>query len=437
LRLIALFMGTEAFAMSHRCRESRSRGRGPSGRKRSAPPSSSPRKRRRSFSQCRVVLQPRRQLEEGAGEDADAPRHFPAQHRGLRALFLLGLPGAGKSTVKRRRLQYGEADISVNRFMRQYPYTSRKEYEEWDRAQSWCTERALEVFENAISRRQGLVFDSAGLDADWLARRIADARSAGYRTELLWVDVPEEIALFRNRNREQERWCPESIVMDWVGKMQGVFEQLRLEADTAERLENWDEHSEELRHAKYDLHFYPAPRTRPPSVRPGSPEYGEPPPGACPPSATPGSRRSFVIGPWKRTDEMARKKRDRLTWMDEKYSGDREHFVSEYVLGVRDVLLELNHYPYKLPPGVEHWTLWSRRSMGHRELCDYVEAWLDAREPHGVVSWNYDDNRGRRTIDIWHVHIYFQGEPGTGPLVGSRRQAAHARSPVQRSPCSV
>ncbi|CAE7326980.1 unnamed protein product, partial [Symbiodinium sp. CCMP2456] len=113
--------------------------------------------------------------------------------------------------------------------------------------------------------------------------------------------------------------------------------------------------------------------------------------------------------PWKRDDTVTRRKNARLAYLDRRYKGDREYYVDKYVLGSRDVLLERNRFPYQLPPGAEHWTIWCRHEMGHEELCNYVEAWLDAREPHHVVSWNYDDNRGRRTINIWHVHIYFQG----------------------------
>jgi len=376
-------------------------------------------------------------------EDAEANHSCTGE---LRALFLMGLPGAGKSTVKRRRIRDGEVDISVNRFISRYPCQWRRDPEDghtlvqsmtaYEKAQNWCMQRAFEALEEAVSRRHSLILDSCGLDEEWLAKRVATTQRAGYKTELLWVDVPLEIALFRNRDRGHWRWCPESIIRDAATLLPERFERLRKEVDAAEHLQNWSKRGEELRIAELDLHFYPVPRSRPPSLRPGCRGYGEAPVGASAPSRTPGSRRTLLIGPWKRTDEMARKKRERLTWMDRTYSGNREQYVSKHVLGARDTLLELNRYPYQLPPGVEHWTIWSRRSMRHKELCEYVEAWLDAREPHGVTAWNYDDNRGRRTIDIWHVHIYFQGRPDSSPLIGSR-QASVTPSPQQRSPCSA
>lgn len=211
------------------------------------------------------------------------------------------------------------------------------------------------------------------------------------------------------------------------------FKELEKEVDSAEQIQNWSERSCEKARAEEDVYLYPAPRTRPPSLRPGDHGYGEPPPGACSPSPRPSSRRTLRIGPWKRSDEVAKKKSTRLAWMDRTFRGDRERFIRESVLGRRDVYLELNRFPYHLPPDVTHWTIWSRQPMSHAELCEYMEAWLDAREPHNVAEWNYDDNRGRRTIDVWHVHIYFKESPSRNAGVRSLA-AAHAK---RRSPCSV
>merc|ERR1719240_434437 len=228
--------------------------------------------------------------------------------------------------------------------------------------------------------------------------------------------------------------------MDKARKMQNSFEQLRREVDSAERLQNWSEGNGELDRAKEDLYVYPPPRTRPPSLRPGEEGYGEPPDGACRPSPSRGSRRTMRIGPWKRGDDVMRKKNKRLEWMDRTFRGNRERFVLEHVLRGRDVLLERNRYPYQLPPGVEHWTIWALRDMSQKELCDYIEHWLDAREPHNVMSWNFDDNRGRRTIDIWHVHIYFRGrneQPPFRKATSEKKRFELSSSRQRSSPCSV
>jgi len=344
---------------------------------------------------------------------------------GRRVLFLMGLPGAGKTTVKRQRLFADDVDIEPDSIKRRHHRFSEDMGEETDEeVHRWSVRRAVDEFEDAVRsrRRQNIVFDSSGSNASWLRHRIDLARRKGYVTELLWVDVPVEISLLRNRNRGFQhnrcgQFCPEKIILSKADVLERSFEELSRVVDVAERMKNWSEGSGELEEAKEDLYFYPAPRTRPPALRPGMKHYGEAPDGARPPSPSATSRRKLRIGPWKRNDEVTRKKNARLMWMDRTYKGDREHYVDKHVLGSRDVLLERNRFPYQLPPGAEHWTIWSRKAMDHEELCSYVEAWLDARQPHQVVSWNYDDNRGRRTINIWHVHVYFQGRGGQPPLL--------------------
>lgn len=359
----------------------------------------------------------------------------------------MGLPGAGKTTVKRRRMHRGDVDIEPDRFKHRHPRFSHDMGEETDEeVHRWSVRRAADAFEDALAdpSKPNLVFDSSGSNARWLGRRIAAARDAGYVTELLWVDVPVEIALFRNRDRAaMGQWCPERVIMDKAEVMEASFEDLRKEADSTERLQNWSERGGELERAKWDLYLYPAPRTRPASLRPGQTGYGEAPPGARSPSPTRDSTRTIRIGPWKRNDEVARRKNARLSWMDRTYRGNRERFVMEQVLRRRDVLVEPNKFPYFLPPDIEHWTIWSRRTFNHRELCEYIEGWLAARKPHNVVAWNYDDNRGRRTIDVWHVHIYFKGAGGQRPTIGNcsslRKSSTPApfRAASNRSPCSV
>jgi hypothetical protein len=252
-----------------------------------------------------------------------------------------------------------------------------------------------------------------------------------------------EIALLRNRDRASlepnGRWVPEEVIMDKAKVLPDSFEELRKEVDSAERLQNWSERSDEIRTAEEDLYIYPCPGTRPPSLRPGDEGYGEPPAGARTPSPTRGSMRTIRIAPWRRSDEVMRRKSARLAWMDRTFKGNREKFVLEKVLRRRETFLEPNRFPYHLPPGLEHWTIWSRRDFQHKELCEYVEAWLDARKPHNIVAWNYDDNRGRRTISVWHVHIYFQAKDGEKPSIGvcDDERGDSVKPSLHRSPCSV
>lgn len=341
--------------------------------------------------------------------------------------------------MKRRRCLGGE-DIEPEKLMRGHCRFSNRMSEDTDEeVHRWSVREAVSQFEDVVasSARPDLVFDSSASGCAWLSRRIRTAREAGYRTELLWVDVPVEVALFRNRNRGVRhrspgggQWCREQVIFDEVEKVAASFEALRSEVDFAERLPNSKQG--ELDEAELDLHLYPAPRTRPPSLRPGDNGYGLSPPGARTPSPSRGSRRTLRIGPWKRNDEVMARKTKRLNWIDETYRGNRERYIREEVLCGRDVLMERNAFPYHMPPDCEHWTIWSERAMHHEELCRWVERWAEERKftcrgrPGEVAEWNYDDNRGARTIELWHVHIYFR-----------IRAARGSSENCSSSPCSV
>ncbi|CAK9082168.1 unnamed protein product [Durusdinium trenchii] len=233
----------------------------------------------------------------------------------LRVLFLMGLPGAGKSTVKRQRLRPDDLDIEPDQMKRRHHLFSEDMGEETDEeVHCWSVRRSVDAFEDAVRRRRrSILFDSSGSNASWLQRRIELAQRKGYVTELLWVDVPVEIALYRNRgrgfqNNRRGQFCPEHIILNKAKVLERSFQELSRYVCVAERMKNWCEGSYELEEAKEDLYLYPAPRTRPPALRPGMKHYGEAPDGARPPSPSAGSRRKLQIGPWKRNDEVTQKK---------------------------------------------------------------------------------------------------------------------------------
>jgi hypothetical protein len=94
----------------------------------------------------------------------------------------------------------------------------------------------------------------------------------------------------------------------------------------------------------------------------------------------------------------------RMDEMDEQYPS-REDFIFDEVLCGRAWLIERNKFPYMLPPGVEHHTVWSAKPRRHEELVEWVENHLRTKRPD-VVAWNYDLNSAKKTIDVFHVHVY-------------------------------
>jgi len=62
------------------------------------------------------------------------------------------------------------------------------------------------------------------------------------------------------------------------------------------------------------------------------------------------------------------------------------------------------------PAGIEHYTLWSIYDLSHQEIVTFVDAYLRRHMPH-VRRWNYDDNLGDRSIDLFHIHVYIETNP--------------------------
>lgn len=121
------------------------------------------------------------------------------------------------------------------------------------------------------------------------------------------------------------------------------------------------------------------------------------------------SRRTLYIEYWSRTDECKERKWDHLDEIADNYGSAEEHIFSTTLKG-RTAFLEPNMFPYDTPAGIEHWTLWHVKDLNHEQVKQYVESWIDANAPH-VKQWNYDDNP-ERSIDIFHVHVYFQVASG-------------------------
>jgi hypothetical protein len=124
-----------------------------------------------------------------------------------------------------------------------------------------------------------------------------------------------------------------------------------------------------------------------------------------PPTKKRRSRRTLYIEYWSRSDECKERKWDHLDEIADRYGCAEDH-IFDTTLYCRNSFLEPNMFPYDTPSGIEHWTLWHIKELEHEDIKEYVENWIDLNAPH-VRCWNYDDNP-ERSIDIFHVHVYFQ-----------------------------
>ena len=138
-----------------------------------------------------------------------------------------------------------------------------------ERVHAWSRQEQKAEFARVIPTGEPFIYDGTGWNPDPVIKRIKAAREAGYRIFLVYVYVPVEVSLFRNRNRR--RFVPEAAIVDKAGLVEQAFGVLRRWVDKFKVIQNYD--SAQLAEAKRDMEMYPPSQPqRPP--RPGDPDYG-------------------------------------------------------------------------------------------------------------------------------------------------------------------
>ena len=109
---------------------------------------------------------------------------------------------------------------------------------------------------------------------------------------------------------------------------------------------------------------------------------------------------------------MTVKKREHVAKLDERggYYGAEDHIENTVFQNDPNVkvILEENMFPYECPPGVSHWTLWSREDMTGEEIQNWVHEYL-MKHRKDVVEWNYDMN-DNCSVDVPHYHVFLRVE---------------------------
>ena len=178
------------------------------------------------------------------------------------AVFMIGSPGAGKSyIVGRNYLTHANFKlIDPDEVKRRHP-----DYDPSNPASlhEWSKEVSDAEFASVVKSGNGdpVVVDGTGTNAERLINKINMAKISGYRTFLVYVWVPFEVAILRNRNRE--RFVPESVIMRKYDELDSAFGKMRNIVDKFKVVSNYEESY--LREAIEDIKRYPVPQAvRPP-----------------------------------------------------------------------------------------------------------------------------------------------------------------------------
>ena len=154
----------------------------------------------------------------------------------LKAFFLAGGPGSGKSYVVKRTtgglgMKILNSDDHFERLLKDAGLDSKMPPEE-KQPRDVARDRAkdLTTFQrrNFVRGRLGLIIDGTGKDYDKIAYQARELEGLGYDTHMIFVNTSLDVAL--QRNKERDRSVPEPIaVKSWnavqrnIGKFSNFF----------------------------------------------------------------------------------------------------------------------------------------------------------------------------------------------------------------------
>ena len=153
----------------------------------------------------------------------------------LKAFFLAGGPGSGKSYVVRKTtgglgMKIVNSDVHFERLLKQAGLSQKmppEEEEERDVQRARAKRITKAQQSNYLEGRLGLIIDGTGKDYDKIAKNMRDLQQLGYDCYMIFVNTSLDTAL--QRNKERDRTVPEPIVVQsWkaVQSNLGKFSQL-------------------------------------------------------------------------------------------------------------------------------------------------------------------------------------------------------------------
>ena len=154
----------------------------------------------------------------------------------LKAFFLAGGPGSGKSYVVKRGtgglgLKIVNSDDTFEKYIKDAGLSMKmpkSEEEPRDKLRDRAKALTKKKLGNYVEGRLGLIVDGTGKDYDKIAKQATQLKQLGYDVHMIFVNTTLEVAL--QRNQERARTVDEKIAINsWkqvqsnIGKFQSLF----------------------------------------------------------------------------------------------------------------------------------------------------------------------------------------------------------------------
>ena len=125
-----------------------------------------------------------------------------------KAIFMMGGPASGKTSVRLER--YADTlTIDSDEFKAAHPDYDPKNA---SALHAWSSLEARKMFDAAVADGVDFVYDGTGSTAEKYVDLIETAKTAGYETEIIYVECDVHIALKRNAKRD--RRVDEDVIIE-------------------------------------------------------------------------------------------------------------------------------------------------------------------------------------------------------------------------------
>ena len=137
---------------------------------------------------------------------------------GLIAYILIGLPGSGKSTVRREIQDTGMMIISSDDYIETFAKVAGKTYNEvFEEAVGFAQTYVNKTFEECIENRTSFVWDQTNLTKK-KRRSIMSRIPKVYKKVAVFVNTPLETCIYRNNLRQ--RSIPENVIVNMSNQLE-------------------------------------------------------------------------------------------------------------------------------------------------------------------------------------------------------------------------